>query len=576
MKKTHLAGPFKVKDYGLTFILFSGAVFLLAIFLSCSQDSIFEETAIVTDTGPPAMITALATSSGPLVTVEADKTVRVSGKNDIDVIRNYFYSGTVCNDNLSNNSGKVLWTSERSYASAINVHGLRSINGERGSNLDANGNFMPSNGLSSHLKTLHNHGWDLHLVVGQAKPAVLGGNAWSWDQARWKAYADYAYKCLKYVMIDFQGGFPGGIVEVANEVDISGNYGGYWFVEGSWSNGDLKAYDGYVKCYAQWSNAVKRFNQDYPNNKVSLFGPATTVFTIWWDGRWCKQNWVLKLIDDAKANNWELDGVSFHQYGAEMLGARPDYSRGQNPSFRSTIQEIRTKLNEKGFSKTAIWITEWGCSSWVGSERYNNNYRPVGGAFAAAFIQDCIDYGVDGMVPLRLRDPNSSSRWSEIGSLATINKVIYPKPVYNVFKMFNMLPGERKKVGWQNPNVQLGAIAAADQNQIGIIVYNYDWDDKNIIDRSVPHDVQVRIVKKGLSGNLTVKRYLVDEENSNVAKYVDAGLVPDIKDCELQQTDEFSLRATGDTLYLPAETLEQSAVSLYLVCNDDCTGSGIN
>ncbi len=564
MKKKHLANPFKVKDYGLTFILFFVAVFLLAIFLSCSSDSILEEEEIAEDTGSSAMVTTSAASFDSLVTVNADETVSVSGKNDIDVIRNYFYSGTICNDNLSNNSGQVLWASEGSYSSDINVHGLRSINGERGSSLDADGNFLPSNGLNSHLKTLHNHGWDLHMVVGQAKPAALSGDAWNWDSSQWSAYADYAYKCLKYVMIDFQGGFSKGIVEVANEVDISGSCG-YWFVEGTWSNGDLKAYAGYIKCYAEWSDAVKRFNRDYPNNKVELFGPATTVFTIWWAGKWCKGNWALKLIDDAKTNNWELDGVSFHQYGAEMLGSRPDYSNGQNPSFKSTIQKIRAELDENGFTQTEIWITEWGCSSWVGSERYNNNYRPVGGAFAAAFMQDCIDYGVDGMVPLRLRDPNSSSNWSEIGSLATINKVIYPKPVYNVFKMFNMLPGERKSIEWQNSNVQLGAIASADQNEIGVIVYNYDWDDKNIIDRSTPHDVQVRIVKKGLSGNLTVKRYLVDGETSNVAKYVDAGLLPDIQDCELQQTDELTLRAVSDTLYLPVETLEQSAVSLYLI-----------
>lgn len=527
--------------------------------ISCSNS----ENLVIDDDDdpvPPPPVTNFSTAI-----VKANQTVSASGKNDIDVIRNYYYSGTVCSDNLTNNAGQQLWPIELRYANMIGVHALRSINGERGSNLDAAGNFVAHANLNSHLNTIHNHQWDLHLVVGQHKPAVFPGDAWNWNAEQWNKYEDYAYKCLRYVMNDYKTGFPEAIVEVENEVDISGT-AGRWFVEGKWNNGDLKAYAGYIKLYAEWSDAVKRFNRDFPAKKVKLFGPAVTVYTIWWTPMWCKENWALKLIADAKANNWLLDGISFHQYGAEMLGDRPDYSAGKNPCFKTTIQQMQDKLNSSGFAGTEIWITEWGCSSWVGTERYKNNYRPVGGAFAAAFMHDCIDSGVDGMVPLRLRDPNTDADWSEIGSLATINKVIYPKPVFNVYQMFNMLQGERKKVEWKRGNCQLGAIAAANGNTAGVVVYNYDWDDIHILEKCEPHDVQVKIAGTGFTGQVNVKQYLMDSERSNVAKYVDTNfLPPPVAACELQKVEEYTTQAVQDTITLTVRTLDKSAVSLWLI-----------
>ncbi|MGD9557271.1 MAG: hypothetical protein AB7V25_09660 [Mangrovibacterium sp.] len=509
-------------------------------------------------------------SGGKTIIVKADDTWSVSGKNDIDVIRNYFYSGTLCNDNLTNDPGQALWNTELNYARGIGVHGMRSINGERGSNLDAAGNFMPHANLNAHLNVIHKHQWDLHLVVGQSKPAALSGDAWSWTGAQWDLYEDYAYKCLKYVMIDYAGGFPEALVEVENEVDIGGAQG-RWFIDGGWSIGNLKGYYGYAKLYAQWSDAVKRFAQDYPGKKIRLLGPAITSNTIRGTALVPKENWALKFIDDARTNNWRVDGISFHQYGdkLQMLGQRPDYTNGEFPPFRSTVKNIRDKLDACGFSEAEIWITEWGANSWVGTERYKMNYRPTGGAFAAAFMHECLEIGIAGMVPLRLRDPNTDSDWSEIGSLATINKVIYPKPVFNVFRMFNQLPGDRKKVEWRKLHIQLGAIASASENKAGVLVYNYDWDDKAMIDRSEPHEVQVKIAARGVKGQITVKRYLMDQEYSNLAKYVDTDfLPPPVPACELQKVEEYTLQASQDTITLKPGTMGKSAVSLWLVSQE--------
>lgn len=550
--------------YNKSYLLFVYS--LLFILTSCSQtEEMVENNPSDRDViaspapAPPVLI--------PTAIIHMDKTVSASGRNDMDVLRNYFYSGTIGNDNLTNNATQELWPVELNYAENIGVHGLRSINGERNSNLDPEGNFIPSNNLKTHLNTIHNHGWDLHLVVGQSKPKILEGNAWQWGPQQWKAYEDYAYKCLQFVMNEYRGGFQHSIIEISNEVDISGKTG-YWFVEGTWNNGDLKAYAGLIRCYEQWAKAVVHFERDFPEKRISLFGPAVTVYTIWWTPMWSKENWVLKFIDDCRANSWRLDGISFHQYGAEMLGQRPDYSEGKNPKFSSTIGQIRDKLNNNGFSATQIWITEWGCSNWVGTERYKNNYRPVGGAFAAAFMHDALDHGVDGIVPLRLRDPNSSDDWSEIGSLATINKTIYPKPIYNVFKMFYQLPGERKKVEWKKPDVQLGAIASASQDRIGVIVYNYDWDDIKIVDRCLSHEVQVKVGTKNFTGPVKVKKFTVDSQHSNLARFVDIGQLPVIEESELQLVDEYEVIAANDTITLKSARMEASSVSFWVLSKD--------
>ncbi|MGV8134249.1 MAG: hypothetical protein AB2L20_03460 [Mangrovibacterium sp.] len=564
MKKIHILNSPERKDYEIN--LCRLLIFSFLVFESCIQDQDLISPAPIgqeiVETPVPAPVT-----QSPVVIVKTDETISTSGKNDIEVIRNYFFSGTVNNDNLTNSPEQPLWPVELEYANDIGAHGLRSINGARNCNLDENGNFLPTGNLKTHLNVIHNHNWDLHLVVGQSKPKILAGNAWEWDTQQWDAYEDYAYKCLEFVMNEYRGGFQKSIIEVSNEVDISGK-GGYWFVEGIWNNGDLKAYQGYIKCYAQWSDAVKRFTKDYPGKQIKLFGPAITAFTIWWTPLWSKENWALKFIGDCRTNNWRLDGITFHQYGAEMLGQRADYSNGKNPCFASSIKEIKDKLNQNGFAGSEIWITEWGCSSWVGTERYKNNYRPVGGAFAAAFMHDAVDNGIDGIVPLRLRDPNSENDWSEIGSLATINHVIYPKPIYNVFKMFNQLPGSRKKVEWKNTEAQLGAIASASQDQIGVIVYNYDWDDIKIVDRCQPHPVQIKITGKKMTGNVLIKRFLMDSQHSNLAKYVDAGQLPPASDCQLQQVEEYRTAAMNDTVTLATTSMEPSSVSLWLIRPD--------
>jgi hypothetical protein len=141
------------------------------------------------------------------VIIKANETVSISGRNDIGVIRNYFFSGSPNDDNLTNSPSQALWPVTMDYTNAIGDHGMRSINGERNCSLNANGNFTPSNNLIRHLNILHDSQRDLHFIVGQSRPPIFPDGARDWDAVRWNAYEDYAYKCIKYVMADYKGGF---------------------------------------------------------------------------------------------------------------------------------------------------------------------------------------------------------------------------------------------------------------------------------------------------------------------------------------------------------------------------------
>ncbi|MGV8134248.1 MAG: hypothetical protein AB2L20_03455 [Mangrovibacterium sp.] len=561
MKKAKTVNPSRTK--GFRSLVYFPILSLLFLVGACSEEETFtEDPQAVAAATEYNLLLSSATSSTPTIIVDADRSYNTSGKNDMDVVRKFFYSGSINNDNLSCNSTKSLFSEEAEYGQAIKLRGARAINAERGCYLDANGNVIASMALKSALDNIHNHDWQLHLVVGQEKPKHLSGYAWQWNATQWNAYENYAYKILLHSMNNYRGGFQTGMVEVSNEVDIAGPYG-YWCVEGKWAHGDLNAFYGIMRCYAEWSDAVKRFNQNHPGKRVKLIGPAMTVYTMWWKRD--SGNWALKFLEECKAKNYQMDGVSFHQYGAEMLNRQPDYSGGRNPSFKSTIKKIQDKMKSLGYSNGEIWITEWGVSNWINTARVKNNYRPVGGAFAAAFMVDALDSGVDGIVPLRFRDPNGSDTWTEIGSLATNNYKIYPKPTYNVFRMFNMLPGFRRKLAWQNQGTQLGAIAASSNSQIGVIVYNYDWDDIHIVDNSIPHDVQIKIAKQGVNGDVRVKRYLIDKDHSNLGKYLDAGQSPVLEDVDLEKVEEIKLQASNGIITLPSRNLGQSAVSMWVI-----------
>ncbi len=148
MKKAKTVNPPGRKDFRslVCFPILS----LLFLFSACSKEETFEEEhqAVAAATEYNLLLSSV-TSQTPTVIIDADRSYNTSGRNDMDIVRKYFYSGSINNDNLSSNSTKPLFYEEAEYGQAIKLRGARAINAERGCYLDANGKVVASMSMKS-------------------------------------------------------------------------------------------------------------------------------------------------------------------------------------------------------------------------------------------------------------------------------------------------------------------------------------------------------------------------------------------------------------------------------------------
>src|SRR4029077_7713479 len=150
------------------------------------------------------------------------------------------------------------------------------------------------------------------------------------------------------------------------------------------------------------------------------------------------------------------------------------------------------------------------------------------------------------------------------------DSVEYPKPISNAFTMVDRLKGTRKlaTTGAAKPN--LLALASSDSHSAGLIVanynYNFDYTHKNFSDRTSSEAVTVAFKNLPFSGAVTVERYLVDAQTSNLDHWIAEGKTPpSVQATQLQRVETFTTTSTNGALILPARQLGQSAVSLWIV-----------
>jgi hypothetical protein len=98
--------------------------------------------------------------------------------------------------------------------------------------------------------------------------------------------------------------------------------------------------------------------------------------------------------------------------------------------------------------------------------------------------------------------------------------------------------------------------------------YNYlfNYKQKSYSDLTTNETVTVAFKNLPFNGSVTVDRYLIDAQTSNLDYWVAAGKVPpSVQATQLQKVESFSAVADGGTLTLPAKQLGSSAVSLWIV-----------
>ncbi|MHB1155435.1 MAG: LamG-like jellyroll fold domain-containing protein [Phycisphaerales bacterium] len=491
------------------------------------------------------------------VVIDADAAMSQSGGDDLAVMRE-LYRGAGYPE--SNGGLGATWD----YCEQIGMNRLRSINGERGGTLDANGDFIAASRLIEHLNAATDKGLIPHVVVGQQAPTnTVGGLELpanpgdNWGATEWATYSDYAYKCIDWMLNvhSFNGvtGCDTLYLEVGNEWAFSGEP---WTMptNANWNVYSGDRFDAYMKVYDAWQDAADRVATDNPGKQILVGGGN------------CNYGWARNFIDRCVSQGYRMDWVTMHLYVDQMNSL-------QESTVYEPIRLVQDKLDLVNRSDTLIGITEWGPSATSGDSVMGHyNYGYEGGAAAMTLLQSAMAAGADVADYLLVRDNSGAAVTGDptgISYTHLYNNVNFPKPAYNAMTMVNMLPGTRISSVAELGEPYVHSIASADSQSAGLIVYNYgmqyDWVHQDYIDLTTSQDITPRLRDLPFGGAVTVSRYLIDSTHSNIAAQLDAGQAPTLAGSQLTLVDQFAATVTNGSLDLPTVVMESSAVSMWIV-----------
>jgi xylan 1,4-beta-xylosidase len=430
--------------------------------------------------------------------------------------------------------------SSASYLAQLGFNQIRGLNvdntnaaipGEQ-NKLDANGNFVSGGRLNEVLREVKKYKYNPMIVVGQQVPYYLYqsyGDAWTWSDAVWQQYRNYAYKFIRYAALEYQGsGFNRIIFEVGNETELVPP-------EFAWSEPGIKAgefgtpqrYAHLRRIYGIWQEAVARVSQEAPTRKILIAGPAITPYGLYYAPRDRGINWVDTFVDDVAKNNWRLDYFSYHFYGDQGQVGNGVPHR-DFPSMNDQFQAIHQKMKARGLRSKLI-LTEWGASSTADQNSVLGqiNYTHEGAAWAIAFMYENLKSTVlSDAFFLTIRDSFGTATTGNpsFPSFLHINNgATYPKPIYGACRMMVLLPGSRKAVTLPNNQPNLVAIAGGhgSKRSTGVIVANYryylDIWNNAVSDSTQSEPVTVQFDGLPFSGPGVVRQYVIDANTNNSA-----------------------------------------------------------
>lgn len=224
--------------------------------------------------------------------------------------------------------------------------------------------------------------------------------------------------------------------EVWNEPDLE-SFGKWSLYQG---HKDYKTLYFYSTLGAQNARNVNKFN---------IGGPATTALY---------KNWITVFLDYVNLNKLRLDFLSWHHYS-------------KNPSdFTDDIIKLNEWLSPgeyRRFQRLPKIVTEWG---------YDSNPNPIadtniGAAYTTTAIRNFIGAGYELAFLFEIID-GPTPRWG------IFNNDSSPKIRYKALSALNGLSGKRLQVNGEGTFVN--ALATKSDNDLTIIITNYDPENKNI------------------------------------------------------------------------------------------------
>jgi hypothetical protein len=490
------------------------------------------------------------------VIVDAGQTLSETGRDDLAAVQNIYASASAPE---ADNSLYPDWSL---ISSQFAMKRMRNINGLEDCAVSQAGVLSGCSRLTNDLQSMKHFGLTPHVVVGQWAPASIGGNPLQWSNGQWARYDALCYAVVNYVANGFGGtGFNEALFEVENEIDITTTAKDLWLTTSpNVPQGDASRFTQFDTVYSHWAKAVDLVAKQTPNKTIRIAGPATGFWTVMYGNG---QIWQNQIIQKYAAQKIRLDVISLHQYG--------------DPSnLAKYAQSIRATLNENNNSNAEIWISEWGASDTADPKFGAINASNAGAAWAIDFLLQALKGGVVGGSFLEVRD-NSGHDTAGVNSnvnAATwdhvMNGVEYPKAIANAFSMIGRMAGQRKAVAVNPGKASLYALASASQTSSSVIVSNYnyiaDWKAQTVTDASKSQSVTVAFKNLAFSGPVTVDRYLIDAQTSNVNYWIANGKTPpSVQATQLQKVESFSTNSIGGVVSLSARNLGQSAVSFWVI-----------
>jgi xylan 1,4-beta-xylosidase len=284
----------------------------------------------------------------------------------------------------------------------------------------------------------------------------------------------------------------------------------------------------------------------------------------------------------------QLDFVAFHAKGSPVyLNGHVRMNMGRQLSTINRVFEIISSYPELDGIPIIIGESDpEGCAACQGESLGYRNGTMYSSYTAASFVRKMDlallhDVNLEGALTWAF-EFEDQPYFAGFRSLATngINK-----PVFNVFRMFSMMKGERVKVvsDYQVPlekildesvrgKPDVSAFASKSGNRIYIMAWHYHDDDTTGPSARIHMNVSGLDFKSGLC---TVDRYLIDKYHSNsYTAWQEMGSPQNPDDQQLNTLIQKSiLQNTGyegsltitDSIFTIEDVLKRQAVVLYVI-----------
>ncbi|WP_441235483.1 hypothetical protein [Bradyrhizobium sp. 930_D9_N1_4] len=264
-----------------------------------------------------------------------------------------------------------------------------------------------------------------------------------------------------------------------------------------------------------------------------------------------------------------LNRFSFHFYGS--TGGAAGFAAFDNIVDTVSAKLQALKQNDATMPDVNLFISEWGPTIDEGTDI---NVSHKGAAWAAAFLPHAVGKKISLGSYLVIGDGQGSGDvWYGQASLLhkhdngkdangqTLPPTYYPKPVANLFAMYNKMSGLRRQAtlspGGSGSNLGTFATWDAGSMTANIMVYNYDPSRVfgSNTSTEISEGISLEVDNLPFSDNsvVTIERYAINADTSNLAAFYSNPThpLPNLQRVLLQRTiNNGKLVLTGDELKL--------------------------